>query len=35
MSGLPEQVKLQVDVQAKYSGYLKRQSEEIERQHAP
>ncbi len=29
---LAEQVKLQVDVQAKYSGYLKRQSEEIERQ---
>jgi tRNA uridine 5-carboxymethylaminomethyl modification enzyme len=28
---LAEQVKLQVDVQAKYSGYLKRQSEEIER----
>jgi tRNA uridine 5-carboxymethylaminomethyl modification enzyme len=26
------QVKLQVDVQAKYSGYLKRQNEEIERQ---
>jgi tRNA uridine 5-carboxymethylaminomethyl modification enzyme len=25
-------VKLQVDVQAKYSGYLKRQHEEIERQ---
>jgi len=31
-SRLAEQVKLQVDVQAKYSGYLKRQSEEIERQ---
>jgi tRNA uridine 5-carboxymethylaminomethyl modification enzyme len=29
---LVTQVKLQVDVQAKYSGYLKRQSEEIERQ---
>ena len=29
---LVEQVKLQVDVQAKYSGYLKRQNEEIERQ---
>jgi tRNA uridine 5-carboxymethylaminomethyl modification enzyme len=29
---LAEQVKLQIDVQAKYSGYLKRQSEEIERQ---
>jgi tRNA uridine 5-carboxymethylaminomethyl modification enzyme len=29
---LAEQVKLQVDVQAKYSGYLKRQSEEIARQ---
>ena len=29
---LLEQVKMQVDVQAKYSGYLKRQSEEIERQ---
>jgi tRNA uridine 5-carboxymethylaminomethyl modification enzyme len=29
---LAEQVKGQVDVQAKYSGYLKRQSEEIERQ---
>jgi len=29
---LGEQVKLQVDVQAKYSGYLKRQSEEIDRQ---
>ena len=29
---LASQVKLQVDVQAKYSGYLKRQSEEIERQ---
>ena len=29
---LAEQVTLQVDVQAKYSGYLKRQSEEIERQ---
>src|ERR1700733_8999313 len=28
---LAEQVKLQVDVQAKYSGYLKRQSEEIDR----
>src|SRR6202453_4359778 len=28
---LVEQVKLQVDVQAKYSGYLRRQSEEIER----
>ena len=30
---LAEQVSLQVEVQAKYSGYLKRQSEEIERQH--
>ncbi len=29
---LSEQVKLQVDVEAKYSGYLKRQNEEIERQ---
>jgi tRNA uridine 5-carboxymethylaminomethyl modification enzyme len=29
---LNEQVKLQVDVQAKYSGYLKRQSDEIDRQ---
>jgi tRNA uridine 5-carboxymethylaminomethyl modification enzyme len=29
---LAEQVKLQVDVQAKYSGYLKRQSQEIDRQ---
>jgi len=29
---LASQVKLQVDVQAKYSGYLKRQHEEIERQ---
>jgi tRNA uridine 5-carboxymethylaminomethyl modification enzyme len=29
---LAEQVKLQVDVQAKYSGYLKRQDQEIERQ---
>ncbi len=29
---LLEQVKLQVDVQAKYSGYLKRQNEEIDRQ---
>ncbi len=29
---LAEQVKMQVDVQAKYSGYLKRQSEEIDRQ---
>ena len=29
---LARQVKLQVDVQAKYSGYLKRQNEEIERQ---
>jgi tRNA uridine 5-carboxymethylaminomethyl modification enzyme len=29
---LAEQVKLQVEVHAKYSGYLKRQSEEIERQ---
>ena len=28
---LAEQVKLQVEVQAKYSGYLKRQSEEIDR----
>ena len=30
---LAEQVSLQVEVQAKYSGYLKRQTEEIERQH--
>jgi len=30
---LREQVKLQVEVQAKYSGYLRRQSDEIERQH--
>ena len=29
---LAEQVKQQVEVQAKYSGYLKRQSEEIDRQ---
>ena len=29
---LAEQVKMQVDVQAKYSGYLKRQNEEIQRQ---
>ena len=29
---LAGQVKLQVEVQAKYSGYLKRQTEEIERQ---
>jgi tRNA uridine 5-carboxymethylaminomethyl modification enzyme len=29
---LDAQVKLQVDVQAKYSGYLKRQNDEIERQ---
>jgi tRNA uridine 5-carboxymethylaminomethyl modification enzyme len=29
---LCDQVKFQVDVQAKYSGYLKRQSEEIDRQ---
>jgi tRNA uridine 5-carboxymethylaminomethyl modification enzyme len=29
---LIEQVKLQVEVQAKYSGYLKRQSDEIDRQ---
>jgi tRNA uridine 5-carboxymethylaminomethyl modification enzyme len=29
---LEEQVKLQVDVQAKYSGYLRRQTEEIDRQ---
>jgi tRNA uridine 5-carboxymethylaminomethyl modification enzyme len=29
---LCEQVKLQVEVQAKYSGYLKRQTEEIDRQ---
>jgi len=28
---LREQVKLQIEVQAKYSGYLKRQSDEIER----
>jgi tRNA uridine 5-carboxymethylaminomethyl modification enzyme len=30
---LSEQVKLQVEVQAKYSGYLRRQSDEIDRQH--
>jgi tRNA uridine 5-carboxymethylaminomethyl modification enzyme len=30
---LSEQVKLQVEVQAKYSGYLQRQNDEIERQH--
>jgi tRNA uridine 5-carboxymethylaminomethyl modification enzyme len=30
---MSEQVKLQVEVQAKYSGYLQRQSDEIERQH--
>ena len=29
---LAEQVKMQVDVQAKYAGYLQRQNEEIERQ---
>jgi tRNA uridine 5-carboxymethylaminomethyl modification enzyme len=29
---LAEQVKLQIDVQAKYSGYLERQHDEIERQ---
>jgi tRNA uridine 5-carboxymethylaminomethyl modification enzyme len=29
---LAEQVKMQVDIQAKYSGYLKRQRDEIERQ---
>jgi tRNA uridine 5-carboxymethylaminomethyl modification enzyme len=29
---LSEQVKLEVDVEAKYSGYLKRQNDEIERQ---
>jgi tRNA uridine 5-carboxymethylaminomethyl modification enzyme len=29
---LSEQVKLQVEVQAKYSGYLKRQNDEIDRQ---
>jgi tRNA uridine 5-carboxymethylaminomethyl modification enzyme len=29
---LSEQVKLQVDVEAKYSGYLKRQNDEIDRQ---
>jgi len=29
---LAEQVKMQIDVQAKYSGYLKRQNDEIERQ---
>jgi tRNA uridine 5-carboxymethylaminomethyl modification enzyme len=29
---MAEQVKLQVDVEAKYSGYLKRQNDEIERQ---
>ena len=32
MQPLAEQVKQQVDVQAKYSGYLRRQTEEIERQ---
>ena len=31
-AAVPEQVSLQVDVQAKYSGYLKRQNEEIDRQ---
>ena len=30
---LSEQVKLQVEVQAKYSGYLQRQSDEIDRRH--
>jgi tRNA uridine 5-carboxymethylaminomethyl modification enzyme len=30
---LREQVKLQVEVQAKYSGYLKRQADEIDRAH--
>ena len=30
---MSEQVKLQVEVQAKYSGYLQRQSDEIDRQH--
>jgi tRNA uridine 5-carboxymethylaminomethyl modification enzyme len=30
---LSEQVRLQVEVQAKYAGYLQRQSDEIERQH--
>ena len=30
---LLEQVSLQVEVQAKYSGYLKRQTDEIDRQH--
>jgi tRNA uridine 5-carboxymethylaminomethyl modification enzyme len=29
---LSEQVKMQVEIQAKYSGYLKRQNDEIERQ---
>jgi len=29
---LAEQIRLQVDVQAKYSGYIERQAEEIERQ---
>ncbi len=29
---MAEQVKIQVDVQAKYSGYLKRQDQEIDRQ---
>jgi tRNA uridine 5-carboxymethylaminomethyl modification enzyme len=29
---LAEQIKMQVDIQAKYSGYLKRQSDEIDRQ---
>jgi tRNA uridine 5-carboxymethylaminomethyl modification enzyme len=29
---LTEQVSLQIEVQAKYSGYLKRQTDEIERQ---
>ncbi|MGA2187698.1 MAG: tRNA uridine-5-carboxymethylaminomethyl(34) synthesis enzyme MnmG [Steroidobacteraceae bacterium] len=31
-AGLTEQVALQIEVQAKYSGYLKRQAEEIDRQ---
>jgi tRNA uridine 5-carboxymethylaminomethyl modification enzyme len=31
-AGLAEQVALQIEVQAKYSGYLKRQAQEIDRQ---
>ncbi|HZF25027.1 MAG TPA: tRNA uridine-5-carboxymethylaminomethyl(34) synthesis enzyme MnmG [Steroidobacteraceae bacterium] len=29
---LPEQIRLQIDVQAKYSGYIERQAQEIDRQ---